>query len=331
MFVERRTQRFLDALRVAGGPKIHELSPGEARRVWAATQAVEVPKLPADIDDRTVPGGPTGTVSLRILRPRDRHHPLPAVIYSHGGGWVVGDRDTHDRLIRELANGADVAIVLVDFTRAPEAQYPVAIEQVYSATRWVAEMGHEINIDPTRLAVAGDDTGGTIATAVAMLAKDRRGPRLASQLLFYPVTDTDFDTSSYQQFATSFWLMAESMKWFWSRYLPDESARSRPTASPLRASLDQLDGLPPALVITAENDVLRDEGEAYAQKLSMAGVDVTAVSYLGTIHDFVVLNSITSTPAPRAAIAQACGFLRRTLGTGAGDSRHSATRVSAGG
>ena len=331
MFVERRTQRFLDALRVAGGPKIHELSPGEARRVWAGTQAVDVPKLPADIDDRTIPGGPTGTVSLRILRPRDRPQPLPAVIYCHGGGWVVGDRDTHDRLVRELANGADVAIVLVDFTRAPEAQYPVAIEQAYSATRWVAERGHEINIDPTRLAVAGDDTGGTIATAITMLAKDRRGPRLVSQLLFYPVTDTDFDTGSYQQFATGLWLTAETMKWFWSRYLPDESARSRPTASPLRATLDQLDGLPPALVITAENDVLRDEGEAYAQKLTMAGVDVTAVSYLGTIHDFVVLNPITGTPAPRAAIAQACGFLRRTLGTGAANSRHAAALVNAGG
>jgi acetyl esterase len=329
MFVERRTQRFLDALRVAGGPKIHELTPGEARRVWAATQAVEVSKLPADIDDRTIPGGPTGTVSLRILRPRDRTHPLPALMYFHGGGWVVGDRDTHDRLIRELANGADVAVVFVDFTRAPEAQYPVAIEQAYSATRWVAEMGREIDLDPTRIAVAGDDAGGNLAAAVTLLAKERRAPQIVAQLLFYPVTDADFDTGSYHQFANDVWLTRETMKWCWSRYLPDESARARPTASPLRGSLDQLDGLPPALVISAENDVLRDEGEAYAQKLGMAGVEVTAVSYLGTIHDFLLLNPIAATPAPRAAIAQACEFLRRVLGTGVADPRQAPALVSA--
>jgi acetyl esterase len=316
MFVERKTQRFLDALRAASGPKLHELTPGDARRLWAATQAIEVTKLAADIDDRTIPGGPTGTVSLRIVRPAGHPEPLPAVVYFHGGGWVLGDRDTHDRLVRELANGSDTALVFVDFTRSPEAQYPVALEQAYAATRWVAEKGQEIHLDPARLAVAGDDAGGNIAAAVTLLAKDRHAPHISGQLLFYPVTDTDFDTLSYQQFAAGPWLSRETMKWFWSRYLPEESARARPTASPLRASLDQLDGLPPALVITAENDVLRDEGEAYAQKLSMAGVDVTAVTYLGTIHDFVVLNPITTTPAPRAAITQACGFLRKALGTG---------------
>lgn len=318
MFVERTTQRFLDSLRVADRPKIHELTPGDARRVWVATQAVEVARPPADIEDLTIPGGPTGTVSLRIVRPQNQRDPLPALLYFHGGGWVLGDRDTHDRLIRELATGAGVAVVFVDFTRSPEAQYPVAIEQGYAATRWVAEHGREHSLDPNRVAVAGDDTGGNLAAAVTLLAKDRRGPPIAFQLLFYPVTDTDFETSTYQQFGIGGWLTRDAMKWFWSRYLPEESTRVRPTASPLRASLDQLDGLPPALVITAENDVLRDEGEAYAQKLAMAGVEVTAVSYLGTIHDFVVLNPIANTPAPRAAIAQACDFLRRVLGTGSG-------------
>ncbi len=317
MFVERTTQRFLDALRVAGGPKLHELTPGDARRVWAATQAVEVPRLPAEVEDRTIPGGPTGTVSLRIVRPERRADVLPAVLYFHGGGWVLGDRDTHDRLIRELANGAGVAVVFVDFTRSPEAQFPVAIEQAYTAVRWVAEKGQELKLDPNRIAVAGDDAGGNLAAAVTLLAKDRRAPHIAFQLLLYPITDSDFETQTYQQFASGVWLTRDAMKWFWSRYLPDESVRVRPTASPLRASLDQLDGLPPALVITAENDTLRDEGEAYAQKLAMAGVDVTAVSYLGTIHDFMVLNPIANTPAARAAIAQACEFLRRVLGTGA--------------
>src|SRR6266542_1470475 len=317
MFVERTTQRFLDALRVAGGPKLHELTPGDARRVWAATQAVEVPRLPAEVEDRTIPGGPTGTVSLRIVRPERRADVLPAVLYFHGGGWVLGDRDTHDRLIRELANGAGVAVVFVDFTRSPEAQFPVAIEQAYTAVRWVAEKGQELKLDPNRIAVAGDDAGGNLAAAVTLLAKDRRAPHIAFQLLLYPITDSDFETQTYQQFASGVWLTRDAMKWFWSRYLPDESVRVQPTASPLRASLDQLDGLPPALVITAENDTLRDEGEAYAQKLAMAGVDVTAVSYLGTIHDFMVLNPIANTPAARGAIAQACEFLRRVLGTGA--------------
>lgn len=316
MFVERKTQRFLDALRGATGPKIHELTPGEARRFWAVTQAVEVTSLPADIEDLTVPGGPTGTVSIRIVRPPHQPDPLPALVYLHGGGWMVGDRDTHDRLVRDFANGAGVAVVLVDFTRAPEAQYPVALEQAYAATRWVAENGRERNLDPTRIGVGGDDTGGNLAAAVTLLAKERRGPRISVQLLLYPVTDADFETQTYQQFGLGGWLSRDTMKWFWARYLPDESARVRPTASPLRASLDQLDGLPPALVITAENDVVRDEGEAYAQKLSMAGVEVTAVSYLGTIHDFMVLNPLANTPAPRAAIPQACELLRRMLGTG---------------
>lgn len=315
MFVEPNTQRFLEALRALGGPRIHELSPGDARRFFATTQAVNVSRPPTDIDDRTIPGGPTGTVSVRVVRPQGHPEPLPVVLYFHGGGWMLGDRDTHDRLIRELANGAEIALIFVDFTRSPDAQYPVAIEQAYAATKWVAEHGQELNLDPSRLAVAGDDAGGNLAAAVTLLAKDRRGPRITFQLLFYPVTDTDFDTASYDQFGGGPWLTRDAMKWFWKHYLPDEKARVRPTASPLRASLDQLEGLPPALVITAENDVLRDDGEAYAQKLTMAGVEVTAVSYLGTIHDFVVLNSITDAPAARAAIAQACEALRRALGT----------------
>jgi len=317
MFVERKTQRFLDALRGATGPKIHELTPGEARRFWALTQAVEVPSLPADVEDLTIIGGPTGTISIRIVRPPNHPDPLPALLYLHGGGWMLCDRDTHNRLVRDLANGAGVAVVFVDFTRAPEAQYPVALEQAYAATRWAAEQGHLHHLDPTRIGVAGDDTGGNLAAGVTLLAKERRGPQIAVQVLLYPVTNADFETGTYQQFGLNGWPSRDMMKWFWNRYLPDESARARPTASPLRASLDQLDGLPPALVITAENDVLRDEGEAYAQKLSMAGVDVTAVSYLGTIHDFMVLNPLANTPAPKAAIAQACELLRRMLGSGA--------------
>ena len=204
---------------------------------------------------------------------------------------MLGDRDTHDRLIRELATGAGVTVVFVDFTRSPEAQYPVAIEQGYAATRWVAEHGRETQSRPKPGRRSGDDTGGNLAAAIILLAKDRRGPPIAFQLLFYPVTDTDFETSTYQQFGIGGWLTRDAMKWFWSHISRRNRRGFGPQRRPLRASLDQLDGLPPALVITAENNVLRDEGEAYAQKLAMAGVEVTAVSYLGTIHDFIVLQS----------------------------------------
>lgn len=234
-------------------------------------------------------------------------------MYFHGGGWVLGDRETHDRLVREIANGAIAAVVFVDFTRSPEAKYPVAIEEAYAATKYVAENGRSLNLDSSRLAVAGDSVGGNMAAVVTLLAKERGGPKIGFQLLFYPVADANFDTPSYHEFATGHFLTREAMKWFWRHYLPDDAAGKRLTASPLQASVQQLTGLPPALVITGEFDVLRDEGEAYAHKLNEAGVHVTAVRCLGTIHDFVMLNAIAGTPAARSAIALAADNLQRAF------------------
>jgi acetyl esterase len=231
-------------------------------------------------------------------------------MYFHGGGWILGDKETHDRLVREIAHGAQAAVVFVDYARSPEAKYPVAIEQAYLATKKIAEYGASLGIDPSRLAVAGDSVGGNMVAAVTLLAKARGGPQIDFQAMFYPVTNADLDTQTYQRFgADGYWLSREAMRWFWDSYAPT-SVRMEPTASPLQASLDQLRGLPPALVITDENDVLRDEGEAYAHKLMAAGVPVIATRYLGTIHDFMLLNPITHTPAPRAAIAQATDILR---------------------
>jgi acetyl esterase/lipase len=235
-------------------------------------------------------------------------------MYFHGGGWILGDRDTHDRLVREIAVGAQAAVVFVDYSRAPEARYPVAIEQAYAATRYVADNAADLLIDPLRLAVAGDSVGGNMAAAVTLMARQRRDPKIAFQVLFYPVTGSGFDTHSYNQFADGPWLTKRAMEWFWDAYLPDPAARKQPTATPLNASPDQLVGLPEALVIVDENDVLRDEGEAYACKLSNAGVRVTSVRYNGTIHDFVMLNALADTPATRGAIAQAVGALRGALG-----------------
>jgi acetyl esterase len=234
-------------------------------------------------------------------------------VYLHGGGWVLGGSDTHDRLVRELANGAQVAIVFVNYTLSPEAKYPVSLEQAYAATKWVAENGQTINVNPSRLAVAGDSAGGTLAAAVTLLAKERGGPKILFQLLFYPVTDANFDTPSYMAYQDGFFLTREGMKWFWDNYTTDGTNRKEPTVSPLQASIEQLKGLPPALIINGEFDVLRDEGEAYAHKLMEAGVPVRAVRYHGTIHDFVMLNPITNTPATRGAIEQASDMLKKTF------------------
>ena len=214
---------------------------------------------------------------------------------------------------REIANGAKAAVVFVDYDRSPEARYPIAIEQAYAATRYVADHAKEFHVDASRLAVAGDSVGGNMAAVVTLLAKERGGPAIDQQVLFYPVTDANFDTGSYNQFANGPWLTREAMKWFWNAYLPDEAKRKDPTASPLQASLEQLNGLPPALIITDENDVLRDEGEAYGRKLTQAGVKVTSIRYNGTIHDFVLLNAIAETPAVRGAISVANDTLRAAL------------------
>jgi acetyl esterase len=310
--LELHTQQFIDSL--VGAPPIYTLSPAGARSVLAQAQAIPVGKPSAQIEDITLPVGPTGSVPIRIVRPAGTAEILPVVMYFHGGGWVLGDRDTHDRLVREIAVGAQAAVVFVDYARSPEARYPVAIEQAYAATRYVVDNGASLRIDPLRLAVAGDSVGGNMVAAVTLMAKKRRGPKISFQVLFYPVTDAGFDTPSYIRFADGPWLTKRAMEWFWDAYLPDPAARNQPTATPLNVPLDHLAGLPEALVIVDENDVLRDEGEAYARKLSDAGVRVTSVRYNGTIHDFVMLNALADTPATRGAIAQAVGALRGALG-----------------
>jgi acetyl esterase len=305
---------FLKGLEAQGGPPLYTLSPTDARHVLVSLQrSVNVTKLPADSEDRTIGGGPTGGISLRIVRPQGSSDALPGVMYFHGGGWILGDKETHDRLVREIANGAQATVVFVDYARSPEATYPVAVEQAYAATKWVAEHGASIGVDTSRLVVAGDSVGGNMVAAVTLLAKERGSPKIDFQILCYPVTDANFETQSYQQFGEAgYWLTRQAMRWFWDSYAP-EAVRNQPTVSPLRASPDQLTGLPPALIITGENDVLRDEGEAYAHKLMAAGVPVMATRYLGAIHDFMLLNPITQTPPVRAAIAQVNETLRKVF------------------
>ena len=305
--LEPATQAFIDSL--AGGAPIHTLTPQGARDLLHGAQSGPVALPPVEISDRVLPVGPTGSTKIRVIRPEGAAGVLPVIVYFHGAGWVMGDTTTHDRLVRELSVGANAAVVFVDYERSPEHRYPIAIEQDYAVTAYVAAHPAEFGVDPARLAIAGDSVGGNMAAVVSLLAKERKGPKIAAQLLFYPVTDAAMDNRSYTDFAEGPWLTKTAMAWFWDAYLPDAAARKDIHVSPLNATREELQGLPEALVITDENDVLRDEGEAYAAKLGQAGVRVTATRYNGTIHDFVMLNAISETPATRAAIAQAIGFL----------------------
>ncbi|MGW1468189.1 alpha/beta hydrolase [Streptomyces sp. NPDC002308] len=252
-----------------------------------------------------LPGGPTGHVRVQVVKPAGSIGDIPVVLFLHGLGWALGDAVTHERLVRAFVLGTDAAVVFVEYERAPEARYPVAVEQCYAVARWITEHGGEIGLDGDRMAAVGDSAGGNLVAALTLLAKERGGVRLRQQVLLCPITDADFDTPSYRRFATGYFLGRETMRWFWDQYLPDVRHRSEATASPLRATLEQLAGLPPALVITGEADVLRDEGEAYAARLREAGVAVVSMRYHGTVHGFMVLDPLRHTDAARAALVQA--------------------------
>ena len=309
--LEPAAQEFAAA--TADPPYLFDLGPVEGRKTVDEVQSGEVEKPDVEITDTTIPGGPSGAVSIRILRPKGAQGQLPVILYAHGGGWVVGNSHTHDRLVRELAVGTGAAVVFPDYSPSPEARYPTAIEEIYSVLEWVAEHGAEQDLDGARIAVAGDSVGGNMTAALTLMAKQRSGPDLRAQVLFYPVTDASFDTGSYHEFAEGYFLRRDMMEWFWDQYTTDEDERAEITASPLRATTNDLAGLPRALVITGEADVLRDEGEAYASKLREAGVEVTATRYEGIIHDFVMLNALRGTNAAGAAIAQAIEYIRRAL------------------
>ncbi|MFH9089171.1 alpha/beta hydrolase [Streptomyces sp. NPDC017673] len=299
----------------ANPPYLFDLGPAEGRKTVDEVQSGEIDKPAVDEEWITVHGGPTGSVRTRIVKPAGTAGTLPVIVYIHGAGWVFGNAHTHDRLVRELAVGAQAAVVFPEYDLSPEARYPVAIEQNYAVAQWVVQEGAAKGLDGSRLAVAGDSVGGNMTAALTLMAKERGDVPVTFQVLFYPVTDANFDTPSYHQFATGYFLRRDAMQWFWDQYTTDETERARITASPLRATTEQLTGLPPALVITGEADVLRDEGEAYANKLREAGVPVTAVRYQGIIHDFVMLNALRGTHAAEGAISQAVAALRTALGT----------------
>jgi acetyl esterase len=311
--LEPATQAFLDAVAAKGGEPLYKLSVPQARQVLEDVQSGPVAKLPVDKQTLTFNDAKAGPVSVTIIRPNGITGTLPAVLYIHGAGWVSGSENTHDRLVRQLASGTRAAVVFVNYSRAPEAKFPVQDEQSYAAAKWIVEHGNQHGIDGHNMAIAGDSVGGNMTAAVTLMAKQHSGPKFVYQVLLYPVTDANFENGSYREFADGPWLTLPAMKWFWDAYVPNVAERKNPLVTPLNATLDQLKDLPPALVITDENDVLRDEGEAYAHKLMNAGVEVTATRYLGTVHDFLMLNALADTPAAKAAVAQANEKLHAAL------------------
>ena len=311
--LEPAAQEFADA--TSKPPFLFEMSPADARKVLDDVQAMPVDKL--DVEEKWVTvDAEVGEVRVRIVKPLGSGGSvLPVILYCHGGGWVLGNWATHDRLVRELACGVDAAVVFVEYTPAPDAQYPVQIEQAYAVAQWVLASGSTEGLDPSRMAIAGDSVGGNMTAVVAIMAKQRGDVTFLHQSMYYPVTDAAQDSDSYREFKEGPFLNSKAMGWFWDNYCPDAKSRDEITASPLRAKLSELKGLPPALVIVDENDVLRDEGESYASKLREAGVPTTSVRYNGIIHDFMMLNPLRNTRATRGAISQAIATLREAFGT----------------
>jgi acetyl esterase/lipase len=311
--LEPAAQQVADAF--SKPPFIYQKTPAEARQVLEDAQSsAQVSKPSVDEEWITVPS-PAGEVQVRLVKPRGATGMLPVVVYMHGGGWILGNAGTHDRLVRELAVGARAALAFVEYPNAPEAQYPTQIEMGYATAQWITRNGASKGLDASRMAVAGESVGGNMTAALALMAKERGDVTFSQQSMYYPVTDAAMNTASYEQFASGYYLSRPEMEWFWDAYLPDKTRRSEITASPNQASTDQVTGLPATYLCVDEADVLRDEGEAYAAKLRAAGVPVTTVRYDGTIHDFMLLNALTDTRATRAAIGQATAYLRAGLGT----------------
>lgn len=300
----RDVKVFVDSLSENKSAPLYTLSPKEARQVLLEVQKDEVKTPEVTAQKIEVDMGDGRKLKLLIVKPAGVTGKVGVVYYIHGGGWVMGDDVTHRRLISELAADIPAGVVFPIYTPSPEAQFPQVTEDLYKGLLYIAEHSDKYGLDARHLAVAGDSVGGNMATVMALMAKERGNkPQICFQLLLYPVTTAEFDSESYHTFENGPWLTKEAMKWFWNQYLPDEEQRKVKEASPLMATVDELKDLPPALVITGENDVLRDEGEAYARKLDEAGVQTIAVRINGTIHDFMMLNALSEASSTRAAMS----------------------------
>lgn len=297
-------------------PSMDDLGPVPGRQALREAQADRI----EDIEDfdmraefRVAPVGPSGLVGFWTFRPAGVREPLPTLFYLHGGRWMLGDVQTHARMVSELVAGSGVVAVVPEYSRTPEARYPVALEECYALLTWVVDHRDALGVDTERITVAGDCAGATLATALTMVAKRRGGPPITAQLLFYPLLDAECASGSQRRFASGYLLTRKALRRYWREYLRGSEAWTEPTASPLCATLSDLEGLPAALIVTAEADVARDEGEQYARRLREAGVEASATRFLGTVHDFVALNALRDSPTSQAAMRQGCDFLRAGL------------------
>lgn len=309
-----KTEEFIDMLDKRGGKPLYELTPQEAREFLVNLQKETHKDIEADTKDIIIPDNENGEINVRIVRPKDNNETLPAILYVHGGGWVLGDKDTFDMLIKTLANCTNSVVVFPEYSRSPEAKYPKALNEVYAALEYIADNAEELNINPEKIAIAGDSAGGNMAAVTAIKSAKNNGPKLVYEVLFYPVTNVDMDTHSYDAFKDGPWLTKKAMEWFFESYLGDvKKNKDDIYVSPLKAEIEDLENLPPTLIITDENDVLRDEAEAYARKLDEAGVEVSNVRINGTHHDFLLLNALYDTEPVKTVFKLACKTLKDAL------------------
>lgn len=311
--ISKDTRAFLKVLNSGDGPSLEELSPQDARQVLVEVQnSVSYDYSDIEEEKRTVIQDGQ-TITIHIVKPKGAKDNLPPFMFFHGGGWVLGDYPTHKRLVRDLVVKSGAAAVFPDYTPTPDAQFPIAINQAYAVTKWVAQNGKTIGLDGSRLAVAGNSVGGNMSTVVALMAKENREFKIAFQLLLWPLVDSNMSRPSYKKFAAGRFLTTPIMKWMWDMYLPNPEERKQKYVSPINASLEELKDLPPTLIQVAENDILFDEGVAYGRKLDEAGVPTTVTVYKGMIHDYGMLNPLSHIPAVQEALTQAAAVLREAL------------------
>lgn len=309
-----KVEEFITELENSETQPLYELTPEKAREFLNELQTKNYKNIPAEIEDRTILTNAAGSVNIRIVRPIRNFEKLPVIIYAHGGGWILGGKETHDMLIRTIANKVNAVVIFPEYSLAPEFKYPTQLEEIYGVVKYVNENPKEFNIDNTKMIIAGDSAGANMATVIAIKSQeDNLTPNIRFQCLFYPVTNLDMDTNSYKNFKNGPWLTSKAMEWFASSYAQEKEERKAYYISPLKADIEKLYKLPPTLIITAENDVLRDEGEAYARKLDMAGVDVLCIRINGTIHDFLILNNLYNNIETQSTIDLACAMMKKSI------------------
>ncbi len=306
------TKEYLKVLN-GGGPAVESLSKEDARNVLVTVQAsVKVDVSGIEESEKTITYN-SHNLKFTVVRPKGIKEKLPVFIFTHGGGWILGDYPTHKRMVRDLVVESGYAAVFVNYTPSPEAKYPQALHEIYAATKWVSEHGDEINVDGKRLALVGNSVGGNMSIATGLMAKKNKGPEIKVQVLLWPVADANFDTESYRMYGEQRFLTTPLMKWMFDQYTTDPKQRKEIYLAPLQATLDELKGLPPTVIQVAENDILRDEAEALGRKLDEAGVDVTTVRYNGVIHDFGLLNGFATIPQTRSLFTYTAAVLKHYL------------------